>query len=174
MQTEFISILVGFLTAVATSIIGAWLSYRALRAEYLGKLNIEFINKQLAACEALWVVLEPASRSKGSKRVIIWKNDEPYVILSVANDLYNSLNAVFNSSSGLYFSRHLRGELFDLRNFIQNELTANVKAGQTEILVPRGKAEKFDSKVQQLRIAIRTEIRVEDLKVTTTGPINKL
>lgn len=174
MQTEVVAIAVGFLSALVTSILGSWLGYRTLRAEYLGKRNVDFINKQMAACEALWVVLEPAARSQGAERVIIHKNEQYYINQSVAKKLYDSLNRVFNSASGLYFSRQLRTELFDLRNFILDEFISSVNNDQTEIQVSKSKAEKFDSKVQQLRIAIRAEIGVGDLKVTSEGPINSL
>ncbi len=174
MQTEVIAIAVGFLSALMTSILGSWLGYRVLRAEYLGKRNVDFINKQMTACEALWTILEPSARSQGEERVIVHKNEQSYVVLSVAKKLYDSLNNVFNSASGLYYSRQLRTELFDLRNFILDEFVSTVTNGQAEIQISKNKAEKFDSKVQQLRIAIRAEIGVEDLKVTSEGPINSL
>lgn len=174
MQAEIIAIAVGFLSALFTSILGSWLGYRTLRAEYLGKRNVDFINKQMAGCEALWVVLEPTSRSQGEERVLIYKNDQPYVVLLRAKKLYDSLNKVFNSASGLYYSKQLRTELFDLRNFILEEFISAVKDSQTEIQISKNKAEKFDGKVQQLRIAIRAEIGVEDLKVTSEGPINSM
>ena len=174
MQTEIVAIAVGFISALVTSILGSWLGYRTLRAEYLGKRNIEFINKQLVACESLWIVLESGSRSKGTERVIVHKNEQAYLHLSPAINLYDSLNKVFNSASGLYYSKKLRDELFDLRNFIMDELISKIKEGQTEIQISNNKAKEFDSKVQQLRIAIRAEIGVNDLKVTNEGPINKL
>ena len=174
MQTEVVAIAVGFLSALVTSILGSWLGYRTLRAEYLGKRNVDFINKQMAACEALWVILELAARSQGEERVIVHKNEQSYIDQSVAKKLYNSLNSVFNSASGLYYSRQLRAELFDLRNFILDEFVSIESKNQTEIQISKSKADKFDGKVQQLRIAIRAEIGVEDLKVTSEGPINSL
>ena len=174
MQTEIIAIAVGFLSALVTSILGSWLGYRILRAEYLGKRNVDFINKQMSGCEALWVILEPTSRSLGEERVIIHKNEQSYVVLVTAKKLYDSLNKVFNSTSGLYYSKQLRTELFDLRNFILGEFISIAKDGQAEIQISKNKEDKFDGKVQQLRIAIRAEIGVEDLKVTSEGPINSL
>lgn len=174
MQTEMIAIIVGFLSALVTSILGSWLGYRTLRAEYLGKRNVDLINKQMAACEALWVVLESAARSQGGERVIIQKNEQPYVVLSVAKKLYDSINKVFNSTSGLYYSRQLRTELFDLRNFVLDEFISTAKDEQTKIQISKNKAEKFDRKVQQLRIAIRAEIGVEDLRASSESPINSL
>lgn len=174
MQTESVAIAVGFLSAIVTSILGSWLGYRTLRAEYLGKRNIEFASKQLTACEMLWISLEPASRSKGSGRVIVNKDEQSFVVLSAAKDFYDSLNKVFNSPSGLYYSRRLRNELFDLRDFTLDEFLSNGKEGQAEVKISKSKAKEFDSKVQQVRIAIRDEIGVKDLTVTSKNPINGL
>jgi hypothetical protein len=166
-----ISALIGALTAAITSLIGFWVSYKNLSAEYLGKLNIELTNKQLSACEALWIILEPVSRSRGVTRVIIQRNEQPYVVLNAAKNFYDSINKVFYSKSGLYYSRRLRNELFDLRDYILEEFISKMKDGVTEIQINKSKVKKFDGKVQQLRIAIRAEIGVEDLKVTSEGSI---
>src|SRR5687768_12296062 len=105
--------IVGSLAAILTSLLGSWISYRALRADYLGKYRLDLIGKQMAACEALWNVLEPGSRSHGKIRVIIDKNNKHYANVKVAEKLYSDLTRVFNSSAGLYFSRQLRETLFE-------------------------------------------------------------
>jgi len=169
---NFVAAVVGALSAILTSVIASWVSYRSLRAEYLGKHRLELISKQMAACEALWAVLEPASRSEGEARIIVHKKDQPYIVLSVAKKFYDDLNKVFNSTPGLYYSRQLRTELFDLRNFIMKEFISEASEDQFEVQISKSKEEKFDGKVQQLRIAIRAEIGVKDLKVTSEGPIN--
>jgi hypothetical protein len=165
-----ISALIGALTAAIISLAGYWASYRNLRTEYLAKRNIDFTNKQIAACEALSVILEPVSRSQGDERVIIYKGQQAFVALCAAREFYKSLCKVFNSSAGLYYSKQLRNELFDLRNYLMEEFIAKAEEGQTELPIARNKAERLDGKVQQLRIAIRAEIGVEDLRVATVAP----
>lgn len=165
-----ISALIGAVAAALTSLAGYWVSYRNLRAEYLAKRNIDFTNKQIAACEALWVVLEPISRSQGDERVIIHRDQKTFIVLCAAREFYKSLCRVFYSSAGLYYSKQLRNELFDLRNYLMEEFISKAEEGQTEMPVGRNKVERLDGKVQQLRIAIRAEIGVEDLRVANTAP----
>lgn len=153
---------IGFLSAIITSLIAAGVTYRKLKLELLGKHNQELINRQFVACESLWLALESASRSVGENRVVVFREQKIYIVLPAARHLYDALTGVFNSADGLYFSRHLRTELFDLRGFIETEFVAPIHSSMVEINVSRNKYEKFDGKVQNLRKAIREEIDVED------------
>ena len=56
--------LVGAVTAIISSLIGAWVTYRTLRKDYQNKYQMELINRQLVACEQLWSSLSVASKSK--------------------------------------------------------------------------------------------------------------
>jgi hypothetical protein len=168
---NIVSALIGAATAAVTSLIGFWVSYRNLRAEYLAKRKIDLSSKQVAACEALWIILEPASRSQGEVRMVIYRDDQPYIVLSIAREFYTALCKVFYSTAGLYFSRTLRNEFFDLRDFIMEEFISKAKENQKEIQIAKNKAKSLDGKVQQLRIAIRAELGVEDLNVASENPI---
>jgi hypothetical protein len=169
-----IAAVVGALAAVLTSLAASWVRYRALRADYLGKYRMELISKQMAACEALWRVLEPGSRSHGQVRVIVNKNDKHYASVEVAEKLYGELTQVFNSPSGLYFSRQLRESLFELRDFIGDEFLKKAESGNTELEISNNKAKSFHGRLATLRIALRKEIGTEDLVVSKEGPAKNL
>jgi hypothetical protein len=165
-----IAAIVGFLSAVITSIIASWVSHRRLRAELMGKYRLELIGKQTTACESLWSVLESGSRSIGENRVVVYTEGKPHVVIPVAKDLYAALTKVFNSPSGLYFSRQLRQAIFDLRDFIGDEFIPKNQDGQSELEVSNNKAKSFHGRIANLRIALRKEIGTEDLTVSREGP----
>jgi hypothetical protein len=170
-----IASIVGAIAGVITSLLASWIGYRTLRTEFLAKHRLELISKQIAACEALWIVLEPVSRSVGENRVIKARGNKHYVDVQAAKELCAKLTLVFNSLSGLYYSRFLRKALFDLRDFIEKEFLANAQEGQTELEVSNTKANNFlDGEVQNLRIALRKEIGTEDLSVAKEGPVKGL
>jgi hypothetical protein len=79
-------------------------------------------------------------------------------------DFIEQIISVFYSTSGLYFSRDVRIKLFDLRDFIRDNFLN--EPDKNEIPISKNIANRFRSKVTKLRIAIRKEIGVEDLKVT--------
>jgi hypothetical protein len=170
---ETLAALVGFLTAVFTSILASWIGYRKLRAEYLGKYRFDLMKKQIDACEALWDALKPTSKSIGENRVILHRSGKTFVKINVAENLYKTINDVFNSPFGLYYSRQLRESLFKLRNFLEDEFITQAN-GNTELQISNTRARKFDSRVQNLRISIRKELELDDLRVVAEGPIDEL
>lgn len=160
-----IAAVAGVLSAVLASAGASWVSYRALKSEYLGKRRLELIGKQIAACEALWNALASTSRSHVGNRVVIYRNDHPWVALATAHELCESLTAVFMSPAGLYFSRTVRHCLFDLRDFLESEFLSGAHEQVSEIEISKRKAKNFDYLVQCLRVAIRKELGVENLQV---------
>lgn len=165
--------LVGALAAVLTSVLASLLGYRTLRAEYTSRHRLELIGKQIAACEALWATLGLAAQAQGDRRVIVHQDGKSYVSPAVARELYLELTRVFNSSSGLYYSKDLRTALFGLRDFIETDLMEGGAGGQPLREISNNKARKFDQAVTWLRVAIRKEIGVEDLKAGVEGPIKE-
>lgn len=168
---SLIPALVGALAAVLTSVVGSLVGYRTLRAEYRSKHRLELIGKQIAACEELWAALVTGSQSSGDSRVIHHRDGKSYVSVTDARQFYGSLTSVFNSSSGLYYSRELRDALFALRGFVESDLMTLVSEETSLVEISNNKAKKFDGHVNWLRIAIRREIGVEDLKAATEGPV---
>ena len=165
---SIIPALVGALAAVATSIVGSLVGYRTLRAEYRSRHRLELIIKQMAACEELWAALLIGSQSSGENRVVHHRDGKSYVSVPDSRQFYDDLTRVFNSQSGLYYSRELRQALFDLRGFVEADL---MTLGDGLVEISNNKAKKFDGYVRTLRVAIRREIGVEDLKAATEGPV---
>lgn len=166
MSDILIAAVVGAITGLGTSLLGFLIAYRNLKTEFQGKFRLELISKQLVACESLWALLALASRSDGIERVITYDGEKPFLVRIQAKKLYDELNIIFNSPFGLYYSKNIRKCLFDLRDFIHREF---LQRGDDDI--SKVKVAKFDGYVQNLRIAIRKEIGVEDLKVTEQGPV---
>lgn len=159
MSETFFPAIVGALTAIFTSIVANWVSMRSIKAEYEKKHQMELIAKQFSACEDLWHALETASmKSMGSKCVF-----DSSLVYSKENakELYDRLFAVFLSPAGLYFSRDLRKCFFRLTDFIGAEINAENNHGWSKT-----KIKTFDGMVQDLRVAIRHEMGLEDLTVT--------
>ncbi|MCD4738859.1 MAG: hypothetical protein K8R89_06330 [Anaerolineae bacterium] len=165
-----IAAIVGFLSAVITSLIASRVSYRKLKTEYLAQHRKEIIDKQVSACESLWIALEPASRVDGETRIVVNVHDSPRVILPVAIEFNRKITEVFFSPSGLYFSRQLRRALFGLRDFIQEEFISKNLGKEIEFDISKTKYRKFRSKMTKLIITIREEIGVEDLCLAREGP----
>jgi hypothetical protein len=163
--STLIASVAGVLSAVLASAGASWVSYRALRSEYLSKRRLELISKQMGACEALWAALASGSRSRVGNRVVIYRDDHPYVVLATAQELCESLTTVFTSPAGLYYSRSVRHCLFELRDFLENEFLSGVREQVSELEISKSKAKNFDYLVQSLRISIRKELGVENLQV---------
>lgn len=160
-----IAAIAGVLSAVLASAGASWVSYRALKSEYLGKRRLELIGKQMAACEALWTTLASGSRSHVGNRVVVYRNDHPHVVLATAQEMCESLTDVFTSPAGLYYSRTVRHCLFDLRDFLEGEFLSGTYEQGSELEISKTKAKKFDYLVQSLRVSIRKELGVENLQV---------
>jgi hypothetical protein len=158
--------IIGAITAIFTSLIASWISFRTLKAEFIGKRQLDLIGKQTAACEALWSVLEPGSRSLGKVRVISHKNNKHYVNIAVAEIFYSELIRIFNSPSGLYYSRELRDSLFKLTNFMRDNFLSNSQSEESELAISNNLVKSFQGRLEGLRIAIREEIGTIDLKLT--------
>jgi hypothetical protein len=170
MTDTIIAAIVGFVSAVITTLIASRVSYRKLRSEYLAQHRKEIIEKQIAACETLWTALEPVSKADGETRIVIDIDDNPRVILPIAIEFNRRITEIFFSPAGLYFSRELRGALFNLRDFIQKEFISGHSEGDIEFGISKTKCRKFRSKVTKLIITIREEIDVEDLCAARKGP----
>jgi hypothetical protein len=168
---SIIPALVGALAAVATSIVGSLVGYRTLRAEYRSRHRLELIGKQIAACEDLWAALLIGSQSSGENRVIHHRDGKSFVSVPDSRQFYDDLTRTFNSSSGLYYSRELRDDLFALRGFVESDLMSLGGDDADLVEISNSKAKKFDGLVRNLRVAIRREIGVEDLKAATEGPV---
>ncbi|HKJ39842.1 MAG TPA: hypothetical protein VJ972_13775 [Anaerolineales bacterium] len=159
----------GITTAIISSLVGAWVTYRALKRDYQNKYQMELINRQIAACETLWSVLSVASRSKGNNHVLCKNNGKFLLNIEKGIELHDNVVNTVNSQHGLYFSRELRQSVFDLRDFIENEINFDLK--DEYIPVSNTKANKLDGYVQNIRVAIRKELRLEDINAAKEGPL---
>ncbi len=166
-----IAALVGAITAVLTGIFTSFISYRVLKAEYSGKQRLEIIGKQIAACESLWAILDSGSLSLGENRVVYRLGDRFHLNPKSAAHFHDSINKIFLSSSGLYFSRQLRDAIFELRDFIEKDFLITQKEITSNIEISTTKVKYFDGLVANLRNCIRKEIGVEDLKAGSENPI---
>ena len=166
-----IAALVGFFSAVITSLIAGWIGYRKLKSKFLAQHRAELIKRQISACESLWSVLEPLSFSDGPDRVIKDSLTNPRVTIPNAKQLSRELMRVFYSPAGLYYSRSLRDALFGLRDFIRDEFIAKAENEKDELEISKTKRDKFRRVINNLRVALRNEIGTKDLNVTQEGPI---
>ncbi|WKZ40460.1 MAG: hypothetical protein QY328_00225 [Anaerolineales bacterium] len=169
MNDLLITTLISVVSAVFVSVIGFLISYRLLKSEYLGKHRMELISKQMVACEKLWVDLSVASKSKQKSNLIANQKNALYLDGKITEALYSNIITTINSPSGLYFSRHLRKSVFDLRDFIEQEIYIDLNNQDQPISIT--KAKKLDGYIQNVRIAIRKELKIEDLKASQEGPL---
>ena len=168
MSDSFIAALAGFITAIVASIIASWVSFRSIRTEYKTKYHSELIGRQIQSCENLWSALGAASRTIGDQRLIVVNKKDATISVECAKKIYNDLSSVFNSSSGLYFSKNLRQSLFELRDFLGQEILLKVKK-EAFLQWSKTKANDLDGYIQNLRNAIRHEVGVEDLTIAKTN-----
>jgi len=168
MSETLIAAILGTTSGLILGIASLYFAYRNLKFEYRGKFELEIIMKQISACEALWGVLANSSKSDGDERILIYQENQIAINKKNVKKLYDDINQIFNSPMGLYFSRDLRKNMFDLRDFINAEFLQKLPKDD---LISKTKAEKFDGYVQNLRLAIRKEIGAVDLVVTKKGPL---
>jgi hypothetical protein len=159
-----IAAMVGAITAIITSILAAWVSYYNISKEYKTKYHMDLVSKQIDACEKLWGVLEIASKKGGADKLISESDKGTFISIEAARKLHSNLTEIFNSPSGLYYSRSLRSELFILRDFIDNQILKDIQ--ETKLQWSKAKANKLDGYIQNLRTAIREEMGLDDLRVS--------
>jgi hypothetical protein len=164
MTDSLLAAFVGAIIAIVTSIIATWVSFRNIRTEYQTKYHLELVERQIKACESLWSVLAITSRTFGDQRLIIFNEKDAAISVECAQKLYSDLTVVFNSSSGLYFSKDLRRSLFVLRDFLGEEIITN-KSDEQTLQWSKTKAKDLDGYIQNLRNAIRNEVGLVDLTV---------
>jgi hypothetical protein len=167
MSDILIASFVSVASAIVVSVIGFLVSYKLLKSELLGKHRMELISKQLIACEKLWSDLSIASKGKG-----YWlkKNNNGAIIYrNKMIELHNNIIDTVNSQHGLYYSRKLRKSIFELRDFMENEFDLDLK--EEKIQISSTKANKIDGYVQNVRVAIRKELKLEDINAVKEGPL---
>lgn len=169
MNDTLIAAIVGSVSALISSTIGSWISYRLLKSEYRNKFRLELITKQIDACEKLWSSLALASKSRGANHVLQHRNKNIFLNIQAAMILHENLVDALNLSSGLYFSRVLRSSIFELKDYIEMEISDAVT--ENEVSISKTKANKLDGYVQNVRMAIRKELNLENLQVTKEGPV---
>lgn len=164
MDPKIIAALIGLSSAVITSFIVSWLSYKKLKKDLVLEYKTELIKKQMESCENLWESLTAVSFTLGNECLVKNIDDKPTVDIEEAKSFVKASSDVFLSSFGLYFSRNIRDSLFDLRDFIVDEF---IKKSEAEnYVISKRLLKRFRGKVGKLRTAIREEIGVRDLKVT--------
>lgn len=161
--------LISTTSAILISIIGVFVSHKLLKSELLGKYRTELIAKQISACESLWVNLSFASKSKVKGALIQKHKDGVSLNGKKVFDLHKGITDIVNSQHGLYFSKELRKSVYELRNFIEDEIGLDAK--HINFQVSNTKANKLDGYVQNLRVAIRKELKLEDIKAAKEGPL---
>lgn len=169
MSDAVISATVAAISAFIISLVSALISFRVLRSEYQNKFRLELINRQINACEKLWLALALASKSRGIDHVIQYHDSKVFLNTKAVAELHKNILDALNSSSGLYYSKILRNSVFELRNFLEAEL--ELDTNEKEIPISKSKAKNLDGYVQNVRIAIRKELNLEDLRITKEGPV---
>ncbi len=125
----------------------------------------------MESCEALWTSLEPVSMYDGENRIVVERDDGIFVQVPVAEEFNESLTSIFFSPAGLYFSRKLRHEMFDLLEYINDEMLQETVSDDAEIKISRSKFKAFRHKVHKLITAIRLEAGAYDLEIGKEGPL---
>ncbi|HPG41523.1 MAG TPA: hypothetical protein PLP19_10400 [bacterium] len=165
-----VAAIVGFFSAIITSIFAAAIGYQKLKAQINGRYKLDLIKKQIHSVEKLWMTLEPASMYEGNNCIIIKKNDKYYVQINETKKMIDKLIKVFFSDkSGLYFSQHLRSTLFDIIEYMRDIFMIETNENETEI--SNNVYKNFRHKFHRLINAMRAEIGVENLKIGKTEPI---
>lgn len=164
-----VTIIAGALVAIISSALGAWGALVTLRRDYQNRYRMEIINKQMLACETLWSALSIASKYNGNEGLI--EISKKGAVLRKKNivELLRKIANALNSHHGLYYSKEVRNSVFALRDFIEGEININGK--DTLILLSNTKANKLDGYIQNVRIALRRELRAENINHAKEGPL---
>ena len=170
---KVIAAIVGVLAAILASLLTGWINYRRLRAELISQHRNELIRRQIDACEELWKCLEAVSFSDvgTGPRVVSGILGEPKVSVAEVEKFVARINDVFHSSSGLYFSRSLRRQLFDFREDLTVKYLRSNSEKRVEVGLSRDELGRFQQMVSDLRNEIRIDLGVEDLNLASKGPI---
>lgn len=169
-----IAAIVGIFAAIAASVVAGWISHRRLREEILSQHRAELIKKQILACEALWSCLRSTSftDSSSEERVVQGFYSSPYGSGAAAGSVADQINSVFHSEHGLYFSRSLRSELFNFRDYLTEAfIHPAVTNSDDSVRLTREELGEYQERITKLRNEIRNDLGTQDLQLASKGPV---
>ena len=165
MDSRTLASLIGLFSGVVTSSVGAWAGYRKIRSELIGSYRQNLFLKQQESCEAIWEALEVASFLVTEDSIICGTPNDWKLNIEKTIEFNRRLTRVFCSYYGLYLSKQTRSTLFQLRDFLVN-IVSDIEDNDSDyIVLSNTQVRRIRGRVTALRIALRSEIGVKDLKI---------
>ncbi len=162
-----IAAVVAFVTALVTSFV----TFRSLKLQLRANYRAGLARRQLAACEAVWEIFGPTSRTDGEHRVIrdfyAELPETPILDVPETEAFLAKFQETFSSKAGLYLSESTRDTLHDFRDCLiklKNKPQENNGKPEERILT-REEANKFHELRKEARLALRREVGTINLTV---------
>lgn len=164
MKTILLSGLVGFLSAVFTSILSHWFVLHRLRKEAKQRIREDYFQKQLTAYMKLWSLLGSTSKY-ATKKTIISKNETgSYLDIENACSFCQAITDFFFSEDGIFLTRDMRKAVFTARNVLEDYINMASQEEKKCIQISSSKADSIQSKFSRIYNQARYDIAVQDLK----------
>jgi hypothetical protein len=162
MDSTTIASLVGFITAIAGSVISHFLLLRHAKRQFAEYYRNKLFEKQLAAYERLWAILYPTSRATTDKTVVGFENGKAFFRAKIAAEFCESITQYFFSENGLYLSKSTRNVLFDVRDILQEMIYSPHHGEKFELSTEDRK--RIRTSFMNLQTTIRDDLGLRALK----------
>jgi len=162
MDTVIVAALIGFISAVITSLISHGLLLGRIRREAMEPFRSEFYQKQLMAYQKMWSLLGPTSRYPSDNTVIIRKNRQQYLSVVNARKFSNDIREFFFSEYGIFLSKEMRKSIFEMLDDLAEH---KYRGGSEDNLVPLTKEQASSIQVcfANIHVTARRDLALSDI-----------
>ena len=167
MNPTLLAVLAGFVSAALMGIISHLLVLRRLRREKLETLRTSYYEKQIRSYQKFWSLLSPTSRYWNFEdSLIVKKNDRNGLQIDSVDKFFISFRSFFYSEDGLFLSRSLRKEVFELRKSLSNLIEREKDRIEDGFLPVSYKQRKsIRNSFHQIREIVRADIGLHDVRL---------
>lgn len=165
MDPEVIVALIALGASIVGALIGHYLAIRRFRREQLNLLRTEIDKKTLAAYQKFWACLLPSSYFHPDDRsLIVRREGQAYLNQPVFEEIFAGIRDFTYSENGIFLSREMRKAIFEVRDFIEEEIVAKSEKQSGLIKISNTKAKKVEVGFDWIRKNARRDVGLEDAR----------
>jgi hypothetical protein len=165
MDPEVIVAFIALGASIMGALIGHYLALRQFRREQLNLLQAEVEKKTLSAYQKFWTCLLPASYFLPDDRsLVVRREGQAYLNQPVFEELFAGIRDFTYSENGIFLSREMRKAIFEVRDFIEEEIVAKSEKQSGLIKISNTKAKKIENGFDWIRKNARRDVGLEDAR----------
>ncbi len=157
--------IIALVSALVVAAVGHILTLTRVRKEVGVKIKAGLYEKQITAYQKFWDLLEPLSYyDVGHDPILFSKDDKFHLNAASARSFFISFRTFFYSEHGIFLSRRLRQEIFELRRILEEIIAENPNAGDV-FPISNSNAKKIRHLFDGIHTIARRDIGLIDPKL---------